>query len=341
MDEVVGYVTAYLKKKGFTQTEKHELLRVLYPVFIHCFMDLMAKGHIQEDHEMMHLRDLQKLEGVISPTHPELTLNNPPNNVLTQKMEFAHSLRQSKFNIKICEHELLRVLYPVFIHCFMDLVAKGHIHEARNFFNAFREDHDMMHLRDLRKLEGVLSPTHLELTLNNPPDNVLLTQEMEFAHSLRQSKFNIKICEFYVVIMRFATSLQHELLRVLYPLFIHCLWIWWPKGIFRKVEYMCMSARNFFNAFREDHEMNAYLRDLQKLEGVLSPTHLEFQHLSISLHMVIYLGVLRHQHIVDPCSMGIITGEAILNLEDVKWAEVEGMPVVLLSCEKRMKKTIP
>ena len=27
---------------------QHELLRVLYPVFIHCFMDLVVKGHIQE-----------------------------------------------------------------------------------------------------------------------------------------------------------------------------------------------------------------------------------------------------------------------------------------------------
>ncbi|GFS42584.1 TBP-associated factor 5 [Actinidia rufa] len=79
------------------------------------------------------------------------------------------------------QHELLRVLYPVFIHCFMDLVAKGHIQEARAFFNSFREDHEMMHLRDLQKLEGVLSPSHLE--------------EMEFAHSLRQSKVNIKICQ--------------------------------------------------------------------------------------------------------------------------------------------------
>ncbi|CAK9146985.1 unnamed protein product, partial [Ilex paraguariensis] len=78
-------------------------------------------------------------------------------------------------------HELLRVLYPVFIHCFMDLVSKGHIQEARAFFNCFREDHEMMHLRDLQKLEGVLSPCHLE--------------EMEFAHSLRQSKVNIKICQ--------------------------------------------------------------------------------------------------------------------------------------------------
>jgi len=95
----------------------------------------------------------------------------------------------------ILQHELLRVLYPVFIHCFMDLVAKGHVQEgnlmcsiwghlcmaacvlfcccagvwlwllfsARNFFNTFREDHEMMHLRDLQKLEGVLSPTHLQV----------------------------------------------------------------------------------------------------------------------------------------------------------------------------------
>lgn len=100
------------------------------------------------------------------------------------------------------QHELLRILYPVFVHCFMDLVAKGHIQEgtffvvilyvfcilalnvlkeptfcfasdfpcnyysffsARAFFNKFREDHEMMHLRDLQKLEGVLSPSHLEV----------------------------------------------------------------------------------------------------------------------------------------------------------------------------------
>lgn len=37
---------------------QHELLRVLYPVFIHCFMDLVAKGHIQEgmcDYESMYV----------------------------------------------------------------------------------------------------------------------------------------------------------------------------------------------------------------------------------------------------------------------------------------------
>ncbi|KAF8389202.1 hypothetical protein HHK36_025895 [Tetracentron sinense] len=84
-------------------------------------------------------------------------------------------------SLDLYKHELLRVLYPVFIHCFMDLVAKGHTQEARTFFNSFREDHELMHLRDLQKLEGILSPSHLE--------------EMEFAHSLRLSKVNIKICQ--------------------------------------------------------------------------------------------------------------------------------------------------
>ncbi|KAL0464036.1 UNVERIFIED_CONTAM: Transcription initiation factor TFIID subunit, partial [Sesamum latifolium] len=51
------------------------------------------------------------------------------------------------------QHELVRVLYPVFIHAFMDLVAKGHIQEARAFFNSFRGDHEVGHSRDLQKLE--------------------------------------------------------------------------------------------------------------------------------------------------------------------------------------------
>ncbi|KAI3463531.1 hypothetical protein Pfo_020194 [Paulownia fortunei] len=93
------------------------------------------------------------------------------------------------------QHELVRVLYPVFIHGFMDLVAKGHIQEARAFFNSFRGDHELTHSRDLQKLEGVLSPSHLE--------------EMEFAHSLRQSKVSIKICQYsYDLLLQYLHKSQ-------------------------------------------------------------------------------------------------------------------------------------
>ncbi|XP_057433615.1 transcription initiation factor TFIID subunit 5 [Lotus japonicus] len=156
-DEIVGYVTAYLKKKGFTQTEK---------VFQEEFQHNKNTTTTVEPDIANHLQALSQLETGPARFHDGYS-----------------GLRTWTYSsLDLYKHELLRVLYPVFIHCFMDLVAKGHIQEARNFFNAFREDHEMMHLRDLQKLEGVLTPTHLE--------------EMEFAHSLRQSKFNIKICEY-------------------------------------------------------------------------------------------------------------------------------------------------
>uniref|UniRef100_A0A0D3GNI1 TFIID subunit TAF5 NTD2 domain-containing protein n=1 Tax=Oryza barthii TaxID=65489 RepID=A0A0D3GNI1_9ORYZ len=52
---------------------------------------------------------------------------------------------------------------------------------ACSFFHTFREDHE--HSRDLKKLESILSPLHLE--------------QMEVARSLRQNKFRIKLCEVY------------------------------------------------------------------------------------------------------------------------------------------------
>ncbi|CAL5435350.1 unnamed protein product [Camellia sinensis] len=94
---------------------------------------------------------------------------------------FAHSYGLTGFVRISVKHELICALYPVFVHCFMDLVAKGHIQEARNFFNSFREDHEMMHLRDPAR-------NWKEFFLR------VIWREMEFAHSLRQSKVKLKIC---------------------------------------------------------------------------------------------------------------------------------------------------
>ncbi|XP_022889781.1 transcription initiation factor TFIID subunit 5-like isoform X5 [Olea europaea var. sylvestris] len=53
----------------------------------------------------------------------------------------------------------------------------------------------MMHSRDLQKLEGVLSPSHLE--------------EMEFARSLRQSKVSVKICQYsYDLLIQYLHKTQ-------------------------------------------------------------------------------------------------------------------------------------
>ncbi|XP_062097373.1 transcription initiation factor TFIID subunit 5-like isoform X2 [Humulus lupulus] len=181
MDEenILKFVTAYLKKKGFKQTE-------------HAFQE-----------ELHHNKTTHNSSSLISST------SQFDADIAKQLLSFFESeigpvqyqdgyskLRSWTYSsLDLYRHELLRVLYPVFIHCFMDLVANGHIQEARAFFNSFHEDHEMMHLCDLPKLEGVLSPSHLE--------------EMEFAHSLRQSKVNIKICQYsYELLLQFLHKSQ-------------------------------------------------------------------------------------------------------------------------------------
>lgn len=45
---------------------------------------------------------------------------------------------------------------------------------ARSFFNNFREDHETMHQRDLQKLEGVLSPSHLEVSCSSSFPKIII-----------------------------------------------------------------------------------------------------------------------------------------------------------------------
>ncbi|MQL68567.1 hypothetical protein Taro_000809 [Colocasia esculenta] len=169
-EEIDKAVMAYLRKKGYKEAE-----RVL-----------------QEEQS--------RSSSAASRTDPDiakqiLSFGESESGPLRYREGYSKLRAWAYSSLDLYKHELLRVLYPVFIHCFMDLVAKGHLQEARTFFNCFREDHELMHLRDLQKFEGVLSPSHLE--------------EMEFARSLRQSKVNIKMCEYsYELLLQYLQKTQ-------------------------------------------------------------------------------------------------------------------------------------
>ncbi|KAM3297656.1 hypothetical protein ACQJBY_039537 [Aegilops geniculata] len=125
----------------------------------------------------------------------DVSLSRPDNNP-ARYYDGYNKLRSWAYNsLDQYKHELLRVLYPAFIHCFMDLVSEGLTLEARQFFLKFREDHELMHSRDLQKLEGTLSPLHLE--------------EMDLARSLRENKFRIKLCEYsYELLLQYLQKTQ-------------------------------------------------------------------------------------------------------------------------------------
>eukprot|EP00252_Welwitschia_mirabilis_P003149 TRINITY_DN13239_c0_g1_i1.p1 TRINITY_DN13239_c0_g1~~TRINITY_DN13239_c0_g1_i1.p1 ORF type:complete len:659 (+),score=138.91 TRINITY_DN13239_c0_g1_i1:219-2195(+) len=164
-EEIEKAVVAYLKKRGFNQ----------------------ARLSLEEE--------LQNKSSSATKTDPEiakqiLAFRESESGPARYTEEYG-KLRSWAYNsLDSYKHELLRVLYPVFIHCFLDLIAKGHTQEARSFFQTFREDHNSLNFRDLQRLEGVLSPQHLE--------------EMEFARSLRQNKTSIKMCQYsYELLIQF------------------------------------------------------------------------------------------------------------------------------------------
>ncbi|KAF9616499.1 hypothetical protein IFM89_029796 [Coptis chinensis] len=163
-EDIEKYVVKYLKSKGLRQTE----------------MTYHEEQSRNPSSSSTTLTDPDIARHLLSFAESE---NSP-----ARYQEGYSKLRSWTYtSLDLYKHELLRVLYPVFIHCFMDLVAKGYGQEARTFFNSFREDHELMHLRDLQKLEG----------------------QMEFAHSLRQSKVNIKICQYsYELLLQYLHKTQ-------------------------------------------------------------------------------------------------------------------------------------
>ncbi|KAM7459563.1 hypothetical protein LguiA_036557 [Lonicera macranthoides] len=161
-EEIEKAVIAYLKKKGFKQTE----------LAFHEEQQQQQQQQQQQSNKNNNTNNYYSStnsNSSNSQTDPDIAKHilsfssSESETVPAQYQDGYSKLRSWTYSsLDLYKHELLHVLYPVFIHCFMDLVAKGHLQEARSFFNSFREDHEMMHLRDLQKLEGVLSPSHLE-----------------------------------------------------------------------------------------------------------------------------------------------------------------------------------
>lgn len=75
--------------------------------------------------------------------------------------------------------ELRRALYPIFVHCYLDIIAKGQASEARDFFATYSGDHAVLHGHDLQKLSGISLPDHI-------PSN-------ELAQKFRSSKYRLNI----------------------------------------------------------------------------------------------------------------------------------------------------
>ncbi|ORY82423.1 transcription factor TFIID complex subunit Taf5 [Protomyces lactucae-debilis] len=65
-------------------------------------------------------------------------------------------------SLDIYKPELRKLLFPIFVHSFLDLVQKGHAQAARQYFEEAKGDHLANHGYDVRQMQAVVLPTHVE-----------------------------------------------------------------------------------------------------------------------------------------------------------------------------------
>ncbi|RHY23188.1 hypothetical protein DYB32_009284, partial [Aphanomyces invadans] len=75
--------------------------------------------------------------------------------------------------------ELHAVAFPLFIHCYLELVAKGHIDAAKAFFTRHAQDHQRLHKLEIRSVGSILTREHLGLN--------------EYAKQVLHSKFHVQL----------------------------------------------------------------------------------------------------------------------------------------------------
>ncbi|CAH0489433.1 unnamed protein product [Peronospora farinosa] len=75
--------------------------------------------------------------------------------------------------------ELHAVVFPVFVHCYLELLSKGFLEAGRCFFYRHARDHTRLHLEELRILSLVFSLQQL--------------RENEYVREVLHSKFNVEM----------------------------------------------------------------------------------------------------------------------------------------------------
>ncbi|ODV80000.1 TFIID and SAGA subunit [Suhomyces tanzawaensis NRRL Y-17324] len=80
-------------------------------------------------------------------------------------------------SLDLYKPELSRILYPIFIHCFLELVSKNYIQQSKKFYDRFKNDHLILHGVEVKSLAGISLPEHLK--------------ENELALAYRRNKYRI------------------------------------------------------------------------------------------------------------------------------------------------------
>ena len=183
-----------------TDSEKQSLLAVL---------QFLKKKNLKQAEEV--LRREAGLDSVLVGTVNANVENEPDlSNVLSEYESDGDPLRYEEYyeslqqfvekSLDIHKHELSLVLYPVFVHLYLECVYKGYESEAERFFVKFSAFQESYRQEDLEKLHLLNKRNHMQT--NN-----------EYLNLFRSSKYVIKMArESFNVLKKHLQLKQQEVL---------------------------------------------------------------------------------------------------------------------------------
>lgn len=176
--------------------EKQSLLAVL---------QFLKKKNLKGAEEA--LRKETGLDSVSTETHA--TTENEPDlsNVLSEYESDADPLRYEEYyqglqefvdkSLDIHKHELSLVLYPVFVHLYLECVYKGYVTEAEKFYTKFSKFQESYRQEDLEKLRMLKQRDHMH-TKN------------EYLNLFRSNKYVIKMARESFNVLKKYLQLQKQ-----------------------------------------------------------------------------------------------------------------------------------
>lgn len=94
-------------------------------------------------------------------------------------------------SLELYRPELRRILYPLFVHVFLELVSLDHTEQAKDFFDKFAADHEVLHGKDIQELAAVRLPMHLQ-------ENELCKQYLSQKYRLYVSRTTLDLVLYFL-----------------------------------------------------------------------------------------------------------------------------------------------
>lgn len=98
-------------------------------------------------------------------------------------------------SLELYRPELTRLLYPIFVHCFLELVSKRFTTQAKDFFLKFKHDHSTLHGQEISRLAAISLPEHLK--------------ENDLANTYRNNRYKIKVSKTTMFLLLYFLQ-EHE-----------------------------------------------------------------------------------------------------------------------------------